>query len=63
MEKTPEYKGLERELKQGIFHQIYLLTGPEDYLRHYYRDRIREALMPGESASVETRGLPSHESS
>ncbi len=49
MEKTPEYKGLERELKQGIFHQIYLLTGPEDYLRHYYRDRIREALMPGES--------------
>ena len=40
---------MNRELKQGIFHQIYLLTGPEDYLRLQYRDRLREALMPGES--------------
>ncbi len=37
------------ELKNGEYHQIYLLTGEEDYLRRQYRDRLKNVLVPPDS--------------
>ena len=40
-------KKLAEDIKSGSFKQVYLLYGPEDYLRRQYRDRLREALSSG----------------
>lgn len=36
---------LKKELKQGIFRRLYLLTGDEVYLRDYYAKMIRDAVV------------------
>ena len=46
-------KNLRKELEEGRFHQLYLLTGPEDYLRRQYRDQLKEALIPPDSPGAE----------
>lgn len=38
-------KTLNEEIKTRSFRTVYLLYGPEDYLRHQYRDRLREAIV------------------
>ncbi len=40
---------LAKEIKNGSFHQLYLLMGEEDYLRKQFRDRLKEALIPPDS--------------
>ncbi len=38
-------KTLNEHIKKGTFQKVYLITGPEDYLRKQYRDRIREIIV------------------
>ena len=33
------------DLKNGTFHNVYLLYGEESYMRRYYRNRLKEALL------------------
>lgn len=37
-------KTLNEHIKNGTFQKVYLITGPEDYLRKQYRDRIKDAI-------------------
>ena len=46
-------KNLRKEIREGVFRQLYLLTGPEDYLRRQYRDLLRDALIPKASPGAE----------
>lgn len=40
-------KTINQHIKKNEFSQIYLLYGPEDYLKKYYRDKITEAVIGG----------------
>ena len=39
-------KTINEDMKQGKFHQIYLLCGEEAYLKKQYKYKIKEALIP-----------------
>ncbi|MDD3221237.1 MAG: DNA polymerase III subunit delta [Clostridia bacterium] len=38
-------KTLNQHIKSGKFEQVYLIYGPEDYLRKQYKDRLKQALI------------------
>ena len=38
-------KNLNADLKNGIFLQVYLLTGEEAYLKNRYKKRLRAAIV------------------
>ena len=38
-------KNLEQDLKTGNFKQVYLLYGEEAYLRNYYKNKLKQALV------------------
>ena len=41
-------KDLSQDIKSGEFKHVYLLYGPENYLKLQYRDRLISALFPGD---------------
>ena len=38
-------KVLSQHIKSGEFKPVYLIYGPEDYLRKQYRDKMKAAMM------------------
>ena len=40
-------KTIDDDIRTGSFRQIYLLYGPEDYLKKQYRDKLKTALSDG----------------
>lgn len=41
-------KNLKKDIEQKQFHRVYLLYGPESYLRIRYRDLLTKAILPNE---------------
>ena len=39
---------IEEDIRKGRFSRVYLLYGEEDYLKRYYRNRLRKAILPGD---------------
>ena len=44
--KLQNMKDLMNDIKSNRFRKVYLLYGPENYLKHLWRDRLLKALMP-----------------